>query len=118
MACAEFRIDYFSEFAQIFAFAYKPVVFEAVLNELAHLKVAGDFKKKQSSKLALEIIDKKNVGVVKTEKKCLVDDLFVSFPGNDYVVATIDAELKRRLKKKGISVVVIRKKKYLELIEC
>lgn len=118
MACAEFKIDYFSEFDRIFAFAHKLVVFDAVVNELNRLVIDGAFKKKQAAKLALAVIDKKNVSVVKTEKAGSVDDLFVNFEGKNYVVATIDAELKRRLKAKCVAVAIIRQKRYLELVGC
>ena len=118
MACAEFKIDYFSEFARIFAFAYKPVIFDDVISELKRLELEGDFKKKRVAKLALAIINKKNVTIIQTENKGLVDDLFMNFANKNRIVATIDGVLKKQLKNHNIPVIIVRQKKYLALIEC
>ena len=58
----------------------------------------------------------KNIEQIKTKKDRIVDVLILNIVNKDeYIVATMDAELKRELKEKGVPVVVIRQKKYLQM---
>lgn len=115
VACAEFRIDYFSEFSRTFLLNYKVSILDKVLSELEHLCQTGSALKKQSAKLAKTVLEKKKVFVLKTESNKTVDDILVSIADKDTIIATIDAELKRRLKKLGVAIVFVRQKKYLQV---
>lgn len=65
-------------------------------------------------KVALSLIKKNNVKIIKTEPGKRVDDLIIeTAKNNKYAVATQDKLLKQRLKKEGIEVVTLRQKKYL-----
>jgi rRNA-processing protein FCF1 len=46
-----------------------------------------------------------------------VDSLILRNLNDDTIVATQDAALKRELLKKGASVIILRQKKYLQLVE-
>ena len=53
------------------------------------------------------------IKVIKTTEKRLVDDLILDQKG--YIVATVDKELKQKLKKKKIQILTIKQKKYIIL---
>lgn len=118
IACAEFKIDYFSEFERIFSSNYSLVIIDKVLAELNHLAATGELKKRLAAKLAKTIVEKKKIKIVETKnKKDCTDDAIISVSDGNTIVATIDGELKRRLKSKGISVLVVRQKKYIEMLQ-
>ena len=74
-------------------------------------------KAKTDTKLAKAILKANKIPEIKTKKNKIVDDLILDTVDKDnFVVATMDAELKRKLKKLGIPRVVIRQKKYLFLL--
>jgi rRNA-processing protein FCF1 len=69
--------------------------------------------KKQAAKFALKLIDLKKIKVLKDGCSEEVDENIAGLEG--YIVATMDAELKKRLRKKGIKILTVRQKKYLML---
>ncbi len=99
---AKFRIDFISELDRILDDKYELYILDKTINEL---------KNKKNSKLALKLI-KNKVDVIKADKG--VDESLLEL--NDCVIATQDKELKKGLKKKGLKTIVIRQKRYLELI--
>ncbi len=89
----------------------EPVILEASLRELEKLIKAGNFSERKSAKLALSIAKAKKIRVIGPEKG-YVDDLLLELNPKEYVIATQDGNLKRKLKEKGFRLVVIRQKKY------
>lgn len=114
--CAKFKIDYTAELTRIIDFNFKPVIIDKTIDELDGVIERSKGKEKDAAKLAKTVLKHKNIEQVKTAKNRIVDVLILNLVNkDDYVVATMDAELKRELKKKGVPVVVIRQKKYLQL---
>ncbi|MEM4263708.1 MAG: nucleotide-binding protein [Candidatus Woesearchaeota archaeon] len=113
--CAKFKIDYTAELARILNFNFEPVIIDKTLDELDSIIAKGK-KEGRIAKLAKTILKHKNILQIETKKDKIVDELILDVVDKEeYIVATMDADLKRRLKKKGVPVVVIRQKKYLQL---
>ncbi|MFB6182557.1 MAG: hypothetical protein ABEI78_00690, partial [Candidatus Nanohaloarchaea archaeon] len=64
--------------------------------------------------LVEQLIEKKDIEILETEGKGTVDDLILNM-SKEYVIATNDKELKKKLLEKGREVVIIRGKNHLEV---
>ena len=73
-------------------------------------------KDKKAAEFALKLIKLKNINIIKSKKKD-VDSLILDNVNEDDFVATQDMQLKRELVKKRVSLIALRKKKYLILNE-
>ena len=116
MAVFQFKVDIFSEIERICDFNYRLVVLEGSVRELEHLAKTAKGKSKRAALLALRMIESKNIEVRKSEGK-YVDSFMLEFADKDTIVATQDMALKRKLTEKGISLIILRQKKYLQLLE-
>ena len=114
----QFRVDIFSEFNRICSFNYKLYIFEESIDELRGImnNKNSSGKDKKAAEFALKLIKLKNIGVIKSKKKD-VDSLILENANEGDFVATQDMQLKRELVKKGVSLIALRKKKYLILNE-
>src|SRR3989344_3808818 len=114
----QFSVDIFSEFDRICSFNYKLYIFEEAINELRGIMNGSNSsgKDKKAAEFALILIKLKNISVIKSKKKD-ADSLILENASEDDFVATQDMQLKRELVKKGVSLIVLRKKKYLILNE-
>lgn len=101
----KFKIDLFEEIGKICIFDYKLAVLDKTLSEL---------KGKPNEKLINGLLNKKKVNIIKTNTKDYVDDILVGLDKN-FIIATQDIGLKRRLEIKKMPIIFIRQKKYLEL---
>jgi len=112
IACAEAKIDYFSELERVLAFAYELVVPEKALLELQRTAAQ---RKKEAVAIARTLLKKKKVAVLEGNGRS-VDEIILGLVKEDktIVVATIDAALRRRLKLRGVDTVVVRQRKYLD----
>lgn len=79
------------------------------------LQEAKSIKSGRYKELVPKMLEKQGVEVLETEGEGIVDDLIVEI-ADDFIVATNDKELKRRLKKNGRPVVIIRGKNHIELV--
>jgi len=114
--CAKFKIDYTAELTRILDFKFEPVIMDKTIDELDGVIERSRGKEKDAAKLAKTVLKHKNIEQIKTKKDRIVDVLILNIVNKDeYIVATMDAELKRELKEKGVPVVVIRQKKYLQM---
>ncbi len=113
----ELNVDIFTEIQRIANFPYRIYTFDRVINELNKLAREGSGKLKQAAKLGLQLIAAKQVEVIKSKNNLNADELILQStnPETD-IVATQDRELKRKLKERGVHLLVLRKKKYLNLI--
>ena len=111
----QFRVDIFSELNRICNFNYELFVFDQTINELKSI-IVKDSKHKRAAQFALKLIKLKNIEIIKSGSKD-VDSLILENTSKDTIVATQDINLRRELLKKGVSVILLRQKKYLELIE-
>ncbi|MBI2101755.1 DUF188 domain-containing protein [Candidatus Woesearchaeota archaeon] len=110
----QFRVDIFSELGRICNFNYNLCIFEQTISELKNIIEKQSGKSKKAAQFALKLIRLKNIGIIKSGQKD-TDSLILENLDKNTIVATQDIELKRQLLKKGTSVVILRKKKYLEL---
>tara|TARA_Y100000310_G_scaffold168197_1_gene168258 strand:+ start:60 stop:458 length:399 start_codon:yes stop_codon:yes gene_type:complete len=110
----EFNVDIFSEIERICSFNYSLVVLDVVMGELDKLIEKGG-KEKKNSKLALTLINQKNVNIVKSiDSGISVDDVIVGYAQkNQCVVATQDLGLAGKLKLSKIPRILLRKKQFL-----
>ena len=112
----KFRVDIFSEFNRVCNFNYKLFIFEQSIKELENIIKKQSGKNKKAAQFALKLIKLKNIDVIKSEQKD-VDSLILDTLSKDTIIATQDILLKKELLKKGASVIILRQKKYLQLIE-
>ena len=112
----QFRVDIFSEFNRICNFNYKLCIFEQSINELRNIISKSSRSNKKAAQFALKLIILKNIGIIKSENKD-VDSLILENLDKDTIIATQDIMLKKELLQKGASIIILRQKKYLMLIE-
>lgn len=112
----QFHVDIFSEIERIMQTPYQLCIVDKTIDELHNICVSERDKYKKGASIALELIDKKGIHILKTEKNKNVDDLILNLVKRDeYIVATQDMPLKRKLRLKYIQIIDLRQKKYLKL---
>ena len=97
----KYKVDLLEEIKRICNFKYEVKILDKTLDEL---------QGKPNGKLALKYIREKNIKLINTKNSGYVDDLLLKLD-NNYIIATNDKELKRRLKNHPI--ITLRQKKYL-----
>ena len=112
----QFKVDIFSELERICNFNYKLCIFGQSVDELINIAEKQKGKSRNAAQFALKLIRLKNIGVLKAEGRS-VDSIILKNSGKDTVIATQDRLLKKKLLEKGSSVIILRQKKYLQLIE-
>ena len=112
----QFRVDIFSEFSRICDFNYELFIFEKSINELGNIIEKQSGIDKRAAKLALKLIRLKNINILKSSDKD-VDSLILESLNKDTIIATQDILLKKELLKKGAFVIILRQKKYLQLLK-
>ncbi len=113
----QFRVDIFSEIKRIADFKYELCVIDKTVDELKKIIEKQKGKDRKAAILGLIMLEQKGAKLIKTKEKKDVDTLILNTAKKGYIVATQDAELKRKLKKAGISHIVLKGKSHLELIE-
>ena len=112
MICKQFKVDIFSQIDKISTFKYELFILDKTLEEFKKIVSGQKGKNKEAAKIALKLIAIKNIGVIKTKSDKRTDDLIIELSSkNDFIVATQDKELRARLKKKGIPIILLRQKK-------
>ena len=105
ISCLKFKIDFISELEGNELF-----IVDKTKNELEKLIKGKNAKDKQRAKIILAIIKKKKIKEISTKVGETVDDKLASL--KDYIIATQDKELKKRIKGKKL---IIRAKKKIEI---
>ena len=115
MAIAQFKIDIFSEIDRIADFRYDICILDKTVDELKNIIKTQKGKNKAAAKLALQLIEAKDVKQIETGIGN-TDDLIVENANRNTAVATLDKELRRRVKLKKAKLIGIRQKKvaYIE----
>jgi uncharacterized protein len=119
------KIDIFSEIARIIDEPCELYVLDKSIDELNGIMDKQKGKEKSAAKMALQLIELKNIKILVTKqkslnmpinsKKSIVDDILVSISDSDTIVATQDSLLKKTLAAKGIKTLILRSKKKLEI---
>ncbi len=112
MIPVKFGVDIFSELDRVVEGKYDLVTVEPVISELRKIS-QGKGKDAKAAKVALELVKKKRIKVLKCEGSA--DSCLLRMSANSYV-ATLDIELKRKLLKLGRKVIYLRAKKYLAVV--
>jgi len=111
---AQFKVDIFSEIRRICDFTYKILILDKSIQELEKIIIKGKGKEKLEAKVTLELIKHKNIEIMKTAGDTYVDDYIVDIAHQgEYIVATQDLALIKRLKAYKVKVIMLRQKKYL-----
>lgn len=117
------KIDFVREIDKLCDFAYDLIIPKQVLDELHKISKGKDKKRKDkvAADLALQILGRiaeKDGVLVMDVKGRDADEAIVNIVKKNHnkevIVATMDKELKKRLKK--IKIISVRQKKYLEFI--
>jgi len=112
IACIKNKIDFFEE---IKFQGYKLIIPENVIRELKKISKSNQKRKsKEAAEIALELIKRDSYEKLKFEKRN-TDNEIAKFANSkeDIIVATLDRELKRKIKKNKM---VIKGKKKLEVL--
>ncbi len=122
------KVDIFTEIERIMEETYEIHILKGVVDELAKLAVGNgiDAQAARLGKMLLEHQQKRDFAaassgqckalkIISQSKELHVDDAIVSIAEDDTLVATNDAELKRRLLDKGIRVIYLRQQKHLTI---
>jgi hypothetical protein len=114
VSAVEWRVDLWSELERILVVPFTVAVVEGTFAELDAV-AAKSGKHKQRVKVAKMLLVKK--GVERLPGAGHVDDVIVGLADRKSTfVVTQDQALKRRLKAKGVPVITIRQKKFLQLV--
>ena len=112
--CAKNKIDMHTELTRILHTSFDIAVLDRTLEELDTVASRGG-KEGAAAKLARTIIMTKKVNILATSGGH-VDKLLLDRADENHIVATNDAELKRKLKKKKCDVVIVRAQKKLAIV--
>ena len=112
----QFRVDIFSELNRICHFNYTLLVYGQTVDELKNVMKKQKGLHKKAAQFALKLIKLKNIEIIDSEQRD-VDSLILENLDKDTIVATQDIMLKKEVLEKGSSVVILRKKQHLQLIE-
>ena len=116
MLAAEHRIDLFGEISRLVPMAHKCVLLTSVYNELNNMINSKSGKEKLLARVALKMAG--NCELINVENIKGADDSILEFAkGNlgNVIVATNDAELRRKLRMLSIPVIYVRDSNHLEM---
>ena len=114
--CLSWKVDFFRELERICPFTYQLKIVDKSVDELDMIIKTGKPAVKIGARLSKQLIQKGRIKVIPTSKQGYTDTLILNVTDKNTVVATQDQGLKRRLRSKGIPIIVIRQKRYLQLL--
>lgn len=94
---------------------YELIVPSLVINELTTLKKKARGRDKIASSIALQIAQSNDFSTVEIEKTGHVDNLLLEFCTANDVLCTNDKNLRKRARKRGITVIYLRQHRFLEV---
>lgn len=112
----KFGVDIFEELKRLLGGNVRYVVTRPIINELFFVKKDAKNKNKKEVNFALGLTDRCELLEVNLGSDESVDDSILRIASSGkFVVATNDAELRRRLRKVGVPVIYLRQRSHLEL---
>ncbi len=111
-------VDIISEIDRICSFRYDLAIVDKTKDELLGITKNQRGKHKEAAKVALSVIENNNINIIATSSDGDADMAILSLAderGADMIVATQDSELKKKLRSKGVRLIVLRQKKYLKI---
>lgn len=112
--CAANKIDIHKELTRILDETFEVAILDRTMEELDNI-AHGKTKLAKNAKLVKTILMTQHVSTIMTEGGH-VDKLLLNRAGPDVIIATADADIKKKLKAKKQPVIVIRAKKKLAII--
>ncbi len=113
---SQFNVDVFEELANLLNRRFEPVLLSSTQKELQGLAESSSPKQWKQAQLALRLAEKCRVVVVEKSLKETYDDVIVRVAAEwKCPVATNDRELRKRLRKAGVTVIFLRQKRRLEV---
>lgn len=113
----QFKVDIFTQIDKISAFNYRLFVLDKSVAELKMIVEEQKGKDMNAAKIALKLIAIKNIRVIKTKSGKKTDDAILDIASKEgFIVATQDKDLKRRLINQSITIIVLKQKKILALV--
>ncbi len=106
-----FKLDIFEEIRRIADFPYKLCILAKSIDELEKIIKEQRGKNKRAAELARQLIKSKDLNIMTLNSGKSVDDLLFELK-EEYIIATQDKELKKRIKN---NIIVLKQKKYLKL---
>ncbi|MBS7641038.1 MAG: hypothetical protein QXN24_04250 [Candidatus Bathyarchaeia archaeon] len=111
----QFKIDIFAEIERLIG-KFEPIVLSTTLNELKKLVGSRSVKISRLALSAMEIVKKCRIIEVDVKPEENYDDVILRIAKeNNYVVATNDRLLRRKLRKAGITTIFLRQRAYLDI---
>jgi rRNA-processing protein FCF1 len=108
---AKFKVDIYQEINRLMEVPYDLYVLDKSLIELENIINSQKGAQKAAARLGKAILEAKKPKTLKTTSKDYVDDIILDLEG--FIIATLDKELRAKLKKRGVRTIVLRQKKYL-----
>ncbi len=103
--CTENKLDYASEIDAMINEGYELVVPQQVVEEIEELgKTAKKFSDRTAAFLAMKVLRANNVKIVQTNAR-YADEAIISMMRIGDIVATLDQELKQKLRKSRVIVI-------------
>jgi hypothetical protein len=109
----QFNVDIFEEINRIMEEEYELITLSSVIGELKKISESRG-NDAVAAKIALELVEKKNVKVINTNNKN-VDNAIVAIADKNTIIATNDKALKKKIKNKNVKVIYLRGKKHLDM---
>ena len=111
----QFRVDIFSEIQRIIP-THKLCIYQSSVEELKRLLEMSKGKDKKAVQFALKLISLKNIKVLDS-KGTYADRAILENLDHNSIIATQDRQLRDKILEKGSSVLILRQKEYLKLVE-
>ena len=115
MMMIQLGVDVVEELSILLPSSYDLIVPSVVINELNTLKKTAKGQDKIASGVALQIAASDSFSIVEIEKTGHVDNLLLDFCTDDDILCTNDRDLRRRARKRGITVCYLRQHRFLEV---
>jgi len=112
-----FGVDVFAEAERVLNQLVDPAVTPGVLRELEQLRQGAAPGFERELDFALSLASRcRVIGHDLLEGETVDDSLVRLASAGGYVVATTDSELKKKLRRSGVKVLILRQRRYLQLI--
>ena len=108
-------VDIVMELQNLLPSYYDLIVPSVVIDELTTLKKKSKGKNKLAASIAYTIANKEPFNIVNIKKTDHVDNLLLTFCNDTDVLCTNDKILRKRARKRNITVVYLRQHRYLEV---
>lgn len=108
-------VDIVMELQNLLPSYYDLIVPSVVIDELTTLKKKSNGKNKLAASIAYTIANKEPFNIVNIKKTDHVDNLLLKFCNDTDVLCTNDKILRKRARKRNITVVYLRQHRYLEV---